>query len=60
MGTALVALDAVPVGGGVIVTAHGVVVTRPAADEVAAFGFSAVMVAPLIGRSSGSFTVPKT
>ena len=37
MGTPLVALDAVPVGGGVIVTAHGVVVTRPAAHEVQAF-----------------------
>jgi Rieske Fe-S protein len=37
MGTALVALDAVPVGGGVIVPTHGVVVTRPAADAVAAF-----------------------
>jgi Rieske Fe-S protein len=37
MGTPLVALDAVPVGGGVIVAAHGVVVTRPVADEVLAF-----------------------
>ena len=37
MGTPLVALDAVPVGGGVIVAAHGVVVTRPGPDEVLAF-----------------------
>jgi Rieske Fe-S protein len=37
MGTPLVALDTVPVGGGVIVTEQGVVVTRPAEDEVLAF-----------------------
>jgi|SRR4029077_14842919 len=37
MGAPLVALDAVPVGGGVIVAAHGVVVTRPGEDEVLAF-----------------------
>lgn len=33
----LVALSAVPLGGGVIVAEHGVVVTRPADDDVAAF-----------------------
>ena len=37
MGSPIVALDAVPVGGGVIVTAQHVVVTRPAEDEVLAF-----------------------
>ena len=38
MGTPLVALDAVPVGGGVIVAEHRVVVTRPAEAELHAFG----------------------
>ena len=38
MGTPLVALDAVPVGGGVIVAEHRVVVTRPAEAEVHGFG----------------------
>ena len=38
MGTPLVALDAVPVGGGVIVPEHRVVVTRPAEAELRAFG----------------------
>ena len=38
MGTPLVALDAVPVGGGVIVAEHRVVVTRPAEAELRAFG----------------------
>ncbi|MDT7554726.1 MAG: hypothetical protein QOI16_3262 [Pseudonocardiales bacterium] len=33
----LVALSAVPVGGGVIVAGRGVVVTRPAEGEVVAF-----------------------
>ena len=33
----LVALSAIPVGGGVIVPEHGVVVTRPAGGDVAAF-----------------------
>jgi Rieske Fe-S protein len=35
--TPLVALSAVPVGGGVIVAGHGVVVTRPVEGEVLAF-----------------------
>jgi Rieske Fe-S protein len=35
--TPLVALSAVPVGGGVIVAAHGVVVTQPVEGEVVAF-----------------------
>jgi Rieske Fe-S protein len=38
VGTPLVALDAVPVGGGVIVPEHRVVVTRPAEAELRAFG----------------------
>ena len=38
MGTPLVALEAVPVGGGVIVAEHRVVVTRPAEAELRAFG----------------------
>jgi Rieske Fe-S protein len=37
VGSPIVALDAVPVGGGVIVPAQHVVVTRPAEDEVLAF-----------------------
>jgi nitrite reductase/ring-hydroxylating ferredoxin subunit len=37
MAAPLVALDAVPVGGGVIVVGRGVVVTRPAEGEVVAF-----------------------
>lgn len=37
MGTPLVALSAVPVGGGVILAAHAVVVTRPTEDRVLAF-----------------------
>ena len=37
MPTPLVALDAVPVGGGVIVAEHAVVVTRPAEADVRAF-----------------------
>jgi Rieske Fe-S protein len=37
VGTPLVALDAVPVGGGVIVSEHAVVVTRPAEAELRAF-----------------------
>jgi Rieske Fe-S protein len=37
MSTPIVALDAVPVGGGVIVTEHAVVVTRPVEGEVVAF-----------------------
>jgi Rieske Fe-S protein len=35
--TALTSTDAVPVGGGVILPAHGVVVTQPAAGEFVAF-----------------------
>lgn len=37
MATPLVALRAVPVGGGVILAEHEMVVTRPADDVVAAF-----------------------
>jgi Rieske Fe-S protein len=37
MSTPLVALRAVPVGGGVIVPGRGVVVTQPAEGEVVAF-----------------------
>ncbi len=37
MGSRIVALDAVPVGGGVIVAEHRVVVTRPADAELHAF-----------------------
>jgi len=37
MATPVVALSAVPVGGGVVLAAHGLVVTRPSDDEVRAF-----------------------
>ena len=37
MAIPLVALDTVPVGGGVIVAEHAVVVTRPAETDVRAF-----------------------
>ncbi len=37
MTTPVVALSAVPVGGGVILAEHGLVVTRPTEDEVLAF-----------------------
>jgi nitrite reductase/ring-hydroxylating ferredoxin subunit len=37
VGIPIVALDAVPVGGGVIVTTQHLVVTRPTEDEVLAF-----------------------